>query len=509
MIAIGKEKHEIEYHYSTNAWMTTCVKKLNVVYGRQNRRIAFLLDNASVHKIRILLNNIKLIFLLANTTSKLQALDAGIIDNFKAYFRAQQYDRALCLYITNAWLKCPTSALPLEKEIVAELNGILPDLPGNFDNKVTDVSQLNLEADESEMIVCYTTKENDNTEQDEQRVDIVECKKRLREAYETILMYEVPLDDLDRKLHRRIRMRLADTCAELNKTKEENRCSILFYKKDILAKLSSIRTGTSTNAIVNYFYNVFAIADKGIYDMPDTTILQIITSVGDAVSIFRHEDYSESVLLHELWPFIYKIFRDRRIRGKLGERSRIAVALARNANRSLKTNKKRQRKAVGAKLDILFKIENNEFGSCEVGKDKVTIVDDKYMDDVLVKLPKTLRDMLCMHVNQNLRQINNFSTIGFLIMGLCMELLRMDIPHKSAITRVLRSSMFEFPSSPNNIGIDFIHILEITWKAKQAMLKNAQLLKDRKRKDSELLNSTADKMTVLPYSFVRFSDDNI
>ncbi|KAG1034691.1 hypothetical protein G6F43_013359 [Rhizopus delemar] len=227
-----------------------------------------------------------MIFLLANTTSKLQALDAGIIDNFKAHFRAQQYDRALCLYISkkldnldvykmdqaqamfflsnarlkvkpetikNCWqhtkilafkekticdfepVEYSTSALPLEKEIVAELNGMIPDLLGNFNNEVTDVSQLNLEADESEMIVCYTanitnneetaegnvdeTEENDNPEQDEQRDDIVECKKRLREAYETILMYEVPLDDLDRKLHRRIRMRLAGSCAEF-KSKE-------------------------------------------------------------------------------------------------------------------------------------------------------------------------------------------------------------------------------------------------------------------------------------------------
>ncbi|KAG1535323.1 hypothetical protein G6F50_010742 [Rhizopus delemar] len=97
---------------------------------------------------------------------------------------------------------------------------MLPDLPKNFDNKVTDVSQLNLEADESEMIVCYTTsttnneetaegnidetEENDNTEQDEQCVDIVES----------------PLDDLDRRLHGRIRMRLAGFCAELNKSKD-------------------------------------------------------------------------------------------------------------------------------------------------------------------------------------------------------------------------------------------------------------------------------------------------
>ncbi|KAG1501620.1 hypothetical protein G6F46_003468 [Rhizopus delemar] len=207
--------------------MTTYVKKLNVAFGRQNQKIALLLDNASVHKIRIPHNNIKLIFLLANTTSKLQALDVGIIDNSKAHYRAQQYDRALCLYIINAWLK-------VKPETV---NGMLPDLPGNFDNKFTDVSQLNLEAVEIEMTVCYTTsttdneetaegnidetEENDNTKQDEQRVDIVECKKRLKEAYETILMYEIPLDDLDRKLHRRIRMRLADPCDELNKSKEQ------------------------------------------------------------------------------------------------------------------------------------------------------------------------------------------------------------------------------------------------------------------------------------------------
>jgi hypothetical protein len=137
----------------------------------------------------------------------------------------------------------------------------------------------------------------------------------------------------------------------------------------------------------------------------------------------------------------------------------------------------------------------------------VTVADDKYMDDGLVKLPKTLRDMLCMLVNQNPRQINNLSTVGLLIMGLNMELLRMDIPQGSAITRILRTPMFEFPSSPNNIGIDFIPILEITWKAKQAMLKNVQLLKDRKRKVSELSTNSTDKATVLQYFFVRFSDD--
>ncbi|KAG1041009.1 hypothetical protein G6F43_012187 [Rhizopus delemar] len=133
-------------------------------------------------------------------------------------------DQAQAMFsLANAWLKVKPKTT----------KGMLPDLPRNFDNKVTDVSQLKLEADESEMIVCYTTsttnneetaednidetEENDKTEQDEQRVDIVECKKRLRVAYETILMYEAPLDDLDRKFHCRIRMRLD----ELNNSKEQ------------------------------------------------------------------------------------------------------------------------------------------------------------------------------------------------------------------------------------------------------------------------------------------------
>ncbi|KAG1461768.1 hypothetical protein G6F46_003912 [Rhizopus delemar] len=160
----------------------------------------------------------------------LDGLKKRMIDNFKAHFRAQQYDRALCLYISkkldnldvykmdqsqamfslaNAWLKVKPETI----------NGMLPNFFGKFDNKVTDVNRLNLEADESEMIVCYTTsitnneemaegsvdetEENDNTEQDEQCVDIF------------------LLDDLDRKSHRRIQITLADSCAEFNKSKEQ------------------------------------------------------------------------------------------------------------------------------------------------------------------------------------------------------------------------------------------------------------------------------------------------
>ncbi|KAG1054639.1 hypothetical protein G6F43_003368 [Rhizopus delemar] len=109
-------------------------------------------------------------------------------------------------------------------------NGMLPDLPGNFDNNVTDVRQLNLETDESEMIVCYTTSTTNNEETAEGNIDETEENDNTEQDEQCVGIVEFPLDDLDRKLHRRIRMRLADSCADLNKTKEENRCSILFYK---------------------------------------------------------------------------------------------------------------------------------------------------------------------------------------------------------------------------------------------------------------------------------------
>jgi hypothetical protein len=68
--------------------------------------------------------------------------------------------------------------------------------------------------------------------------------------------------------------------------------------------------------------------------------------------------------------------------------------LSRNQGRSLELGERRERKSVGAKVDILFKKITSEVGCAEVGKHDVLIIDDKYMDDRMMKLPQTLRDML-------------------------------------------------------------------------------------------------------------------
>ncbi|KAG0766829.1 hypothetical protein G6F57_007271 [Rhizopus arrhizus] len=105
-------------------------------------------------------------------------------------------------------------------------------------------------------------------------------------------------------------------------------------------------------------------------------------------------EYLEGNMLHEVWPFVYKLYKDREIVAKLGEPCSVATSMARNNKRSLEAITPRERKIMGSKIDILFTADNNELGACEVGKGDVSIVDDKYLNDGSKKLPKTLRDML-------------------------------------------------------------------------------------------------------------------
>ncbi|KAI9485629.1 MAG: hypothetical protein EXX96DRAFT_533968 [Benjaminiella poitrasii] len=171
--------------------------------------------------------------------------------------------------------------------------------------------------------------------------------------------------------------------------------------------------------------------------------------------------------------------KSKEAKASLGERASGAVALARNEHRGLETRERRPRKAIGAKLDIIFKIGNNEYGSCEVSKHDVTVADDKYLDDGLIKLPKTLRNMMVVVVQNNPSKINDLLTVGFLVMSLCMELVVMDVPVGQNIARITKTARFEFPSLIETMAIDFLPLLEITWKANKLLLAGITTRRER------------------------------
>ncbi|KAI9365696.1 hypothetical protein BD770DRAFT_406072 [Pilaira anomala] len=78
--------------------------------------------------------------------------------------------------------------------------------------------------------------------------------------------------------------------------------------------------------------------------------------------LFLHEDelnlssYSEADFFHDVWPFVYRISEEKGVIKMLGERFSVAVASARNADRSLEVTERRQRKIPGSWLDVPFKI---------------------------------------------------------------------------------------------------------------------------------------------------------
>ena len=86
----------VDVHYFSNpkSWMTSEV--MAAVLARFNRKLLFedrkvilFLDNATCHPESLIdqFSQIKIVFLPKNTTSRLQPLDAGIIQNFKVKYR--------------------------------------------------------------------------------------------------------------------------------------------------------------------------------------------------------------------------------------------------------------------------------------------------------------------------------------------------------------------------------------------------------------------------------------
>lgn len=101
VIVIGKQKNPrcfknkvlpLKYYSQNNAWMNSDIWEkilvaLNQEMLNQSRHIIFFVDNASCHKVDLILSNIKMEFLPPNTTSLIQPLDQGIIHSFKSYYR--------------------------------------------------------------------------------------------------------------------------------------------------------------------------------------------------------------------------------------------------------------------------------------------------------------------------------------------------------------------------------------------------------------------------------------
>ncbi|XP_046680817.1 tigger transposable element-derived protein 4-like [Homalodisca vitripennis] len=90
----GVKSLTVDYTANRKAWMNAemfadWLLKLDKQMGKGKRNIILFIDNCSAHNTIPELKWVKVQFLPANTTSKLQPLDQGIIKNFKVLYRTE------------------------------------------------------------------------------------------------------------------------------------------------------------------------------------------------------------------------------------------------------------------------------------------------------------------------------------------------------------------------------------------------------------------------------------
>lgn len=117
LLMIGKSKRPrcfkgvktlpVDYASNTKAWMTKILfkdwlKNVDKKMMMKNKKILLFIDNCAAHNDLPTFENVKVMFLPANTTSQLQPLDQGIIHTFKRFYRREVVQHTLtCLEASN------------------------------------------------------------------------------------------------------------------------------------------------------------------------------------------------------------------------------------------------------------------------------------------------------------------------------------------------------------------------------------------------------------------------
>ncbi|PKC07283.1 hypothetical protein RhiirA5_418396 [Rhizophagus irregularis] len=166
-----------------------------------------------------------------------------------------------------------------------------------------------------------------------------------------------------------------------------------------------------------------------------------------------------------------------------GESTSVSTATRKNKQAKRKPGERRR---IGRRGDWILRAVGNgnkdEFGVGEAGKDWTDIYGTKYLKEIGLKLPKTLKDMLMVlmeRVNWVKDVRKNIQTVGIIHEGLMMSLVYADNP-KGYICRMRRSNLMEVPDTAEKFD-SILTILASILTAKSAIQMTIEMAQTKRQ----------------------------
>ncbi|KAI9272206.1 hypothetical protein EDC94DRAFT_638785 [Helicostylum pulchrum] len=159
---------------------------------------------------------------------------------------------------------------------------------------------------------------------------------------------------------------------------------------------------------------------------------------------FPLSDQSEAGILRRIWLLIDTVFDYSAIKARSGEKSSISSSDGLNAARTIANINQAARKLMGRKVDMVYKLQPNEYGCMEYGKDESNST--KELSDGMFKIPIIMKDMFNSLAKKTPSLVNDITISSLMIMETKISLKPLYFP-------VFPLNFYEFACLYNEIGI--------------------------------------------------------
>ncbi|RIA79722.1 hypothetical protein C1645_47907 [Glomus cerebriforme] len=282
------------------------------------------------------------------------------------------------------------------------------------------------------------------------------------------------------------------TCEELEEIKNFDKKELPLMPNDLLKYLNSFRKTSDLRELIfrpGLHDQPFDRSKNFDYDWIRNTIYNLVLEY-EANHLTK--DHLEAWIMLHIWTFIDKAFLD--IDGMeitRGESCSYASSNRRNSRRVVASTSPIKRRAMGRRGDLIIRKWHSEYGCSEAGK----IFDGKNGTKIIkeggLKMPKMLRDMfndLCEATEMRECKIRKLETVGFIIAGLRISLIRVDLP-AGHVCRLSRTRLFEIPTQVSEFGAKVLPTISLVWKAKKIVKNIIKLMEEEDLSEEQQLET--------------------